>query len=367
MNDICYYLKNTQCIPIMAALHHYLPDKVVASRPQIAEEFLRVEPTPNIATLNFLTRRYFDLAPISKTLQAIIHAKIVIFGVTNPKLMSYCHGKKVMVFHGTFRYITDRCAKELALFDMVWVNSPRQARMIDHYAQGKTPYQLIGYLPFLEFSEKTPETIRIIQQKLNLSANKITAVYLPARRNVGSWCNDAIQLATEVPDDIQLIMRPHPNQLSQTKGHEQVILTQLEKIIQQRPNIHLDKGLYPYNDLLCIADVVISDATSPAEESLYYDAAQLFTRSNSAKELEKQCQQGGMPQPEIHELLKLYDCGIDLSRESFANWGDAIYETLKRKDQFAYNRHEYFKRAFGEFSKADIIQRLQQAVMELKA
>jgi hypothetical protein len=28
---------------------------------------------------------------------------------------------------------------------------------------------------------------------------------------------------------------------------------------------------------------VISDATSPAEESLYYDAAQLFTRANPAE------------------------------------------------------------------------------------
>ncbi len=257
-----------------------------------------------------------------------------------------------MAFHGTFRYITGKHAKQLLLFDTVWVNSPRQVRMLDFYPVSKKyNKKLIGYLPFLKFHDKTDSTCALIKRNLNLHPTAPTIVYLPARQRVGSWTEEVLNMAKEVPDDMQLILRPHPSQFLRLKGNKLGTLEALKKIVAAKENVHLDLGVYAYNDLLCIADVVISDATSPAEESLYYDAAQIFTRAYSSQRLFLECKRDGMPEPEIMELLNLYDCGIDLNRQSFKNWGDTIIAALNQKDDYAANRRNYFTRAFGDSQK----------------
>lgn len=360
---ICYYLKNSQCIPVMSALHSIIPGCVIANKAPVAAQFIKNNPGTPVPYLNFLSRRFFGLRKWDQNLKNIINAERIVMGVTQRSLLQQCLGQKIMVFHGTFRYITAASAQKLSYFDMTWVNSPRQARMLDYYHNEKIAYQLIGYLPFLDFPDKTPASQTLIRKKLNLHPNHPVVVYLPARRLVGSWCKEALNLASQVTDDIELILRPHPNQLSQANAEEQAILESLKRILQKRNNIYLDTGLYAYNDLLCVADLVISDATSPAEESLYYDVPQLFTQANSARTLEQECLQGGMPEPEIKELLKLYDCGIDLSRQSFNHWGDAITAAITQKDKFAANRRDYFVKAFGDFSKTEIVKRLKDAVL----
>lgn len=365
---IAYYVRNRQCIPVISALNQYLPGLVVTGKPYVTRYFLKETPVAPIAiySLNPLTRLFPSLKICFKPLSILTQADVVITGTTDIPLIRRCFGKKIMVFHGTYRCIMTKQARELMLFDEVWVNSPRQARMLaHHWKDEKKACVLIGYLPFLNFKDKTPENCASIKKTLGIDSTRPVVVYLPARRGVGSWCAQALNIARQMPEDMQLIMRPHPTQISRMKGNESALLNELKQLIATGRSILLDVGDYPYNDLLCIADLVISDATSPAEESLYYDAAQLFTDSNSAQVVYKECMQGGMLESELQEVLKLYDCGVDLNRQSFSNWGEAIRTALAKKDDFAANRRAYFTHAFGTLTKADTIARLKETVSKL--
>lgn len=360
---ICFYIKNRQCIPNMSVLNQHVPATIVARNPDVDREFRKSSPLAEVIQLDRQSRHFDDVHAPGRELEILMRAEVVVMGVADERVIQHCHGKKVMVFHGTFRYITAECADKLDGFDAVWLSSPRQERMILHHRkQARFQPVLIGYLPFLEFKDKTAETQRAIKEKLGVHGARPIAIYLPARRNFGSWCGEALAMARQVPDGIELILRPHPNQLTHPTNEEISLLHELEQIGSRRENIHLDHGDYPYSELLCIADLVISDATSPAEESLYYDAAQLFTRSNPAEALRRVCGEGGMPEPEIEMLLKLYDCGIDTDRRQFDHWGRAIETALAEKDRFAAARRDYFANAFGDFSNAVIVSRLKDAV-----
>ncbi|MFN3234459.1 MAG: CDP-glycerol glycerophosphotransferase family protein [Gammaproteobacteria bacterium] len=339
---IVYYIDNIQSLPISKPLVDESSGVIIVRSRRIYDLVKKQAPhTPIYIYSKWLGR--FSRA--NKELSCA-HA-IIINRSGSIKIVKRFHRPIVMLFHGTFRDIGTRNIDSLAGTSLVLVNGPRQAKSFERF-RDRLPLRCeqIGYIPFDKFITKTPQTSEEIKRKLGLNPQQKTVVYLPARKKVGSWSEHALKIANDIGDNINLIMRPHPNQLT-----EKTLVKELQSLFKKRKNHLLDIGDYHYNELLCIADVLISDATSPAEESLYYDTPQIFTESFTREEWRQTYEEDGLHPEDIKKLLMIYDTGISYLKNHYKDWGVCVKDALEKKNNFYKQRQNYFDYAFGDIKK----------------
>lgn len=295
------------------------------------------------------------------------HADVIFSCATYGKYLPQFAARKYMVFHGTFGTMPEWAMQGWADFDHLFLNGPRMERHLLRYNDKyQLKYSTVGHIPFALYPDKTPESRIQILQKLNLNTQKKTVVYTPSKAVIGSWLHCAEAIARETPPDYNLILRPHPNQANSRKRADVASFESIKKLTQQRPNCLIDLSICSLPELESIADLMITDANSPAEESLFYDCPQLFADANrsSKSELRKYLFNDGVHQDDIEPFLELFDCGPARYADGFNNWAEAIDFAVERQSEYAECRSRCFENIFGPKDR-DAAKRVAKKITEL--
>ena len=152
----------------------------------------------------------------------------------------------------------------------------------------------------------------LLKETLSLQKARATYLYAPTwddREGNGSLWKAFPLLASHLPEDCNLIVKIHPNTLSQ---HE----PQIERWIGQyanRPNIYFLTEWPPIYPLLNLCDAYIGDMSSIGYDFLYWNRPMFFFNHNNLNSF-------------------LYRCGIPFTPETVASIFDKKYNDLEFKD-----------------------------------
>lgn len=342
--EIAYYSPCLQGSLSMAVLQRLCGGTFVSNRSSTLKTFRSLY--PDVKTTK--RYRYCDWIGGHKVLQK---SDIIFSGATYGKYLPQFSAKKCLVFHGTYGSIPERVMEGWKDFDHLFLNGPRMERHLLRYNDKyNLKYSVSGHIPFALYPERTKENRLMILQKLGLNSDKKTVVYTPSRSTIGTWLHCAEDIANQTPDQYNLVLRPHPNQVHSGKSKDRASFKRVNRIVEQRQDSLIDLSICSLPELECVADLMISDANSPAEESLFYDCPQLFADANQSgrSTLREYMIQDQVNEEDVESFLELFDCGPSRYADGFENWAEAINYAVSRKDQFAAARSKTYKYIFGE-------------------
>jgi hypothetical protein len=315
------------------------------------------------------TRYCRSLPHLTQAHRILSNARIIVSGAGHSAILKHYKAKKAMLFHGTFRALSPKSISVLARFDHIFLIGPRMERMLLRWGE-KYPfsYSVSGYVPFVEFPEPTLDVRGDILLKLGLNPALPTIFYAPARRDCGSWLRCADGIAREIPRKYNLIIRPHPSQVFSQSRKERLFYKGICSILRDRENAIVDMASCSFPELLCIADLLISDATSPNEEFLFYSRPQIITETYPREKWRDQWLKEGLHPEDADGLMQLYSCGLSFSKGPFHHWGQAVEHCLENPDEYRGNRERYFHHAFGdrELSAAENVAEVLNQIIRLE-
>jgi len=289
------------------------------------------------------------IGPANPGHRCLKEAELVVTGASHESVLRHYEVKRAMIFHGTYRALGEDLLTELDAFCHVFLNGPRMENQLKRLGREFSfSYSVSGYIPFTDFPEPDHQTRISILEGIGLDAACRTVLYVPARRDCGSWLECAEAIASQLPVDVNLVMRPHPNQALHGDFEERRLYSKLRKMLAERGRGLVDLGRCSFPDLMCVADVLIGDGTSPNEEFLLYDRPHIITETYPRERWLKTYRETRMHEDDIEELLGLYDTGFSYAKGGFRNWADAIETALGEPDRHASLRRSYFAYAFGE-------------------
>jgi len=343
MSRIVFFSKMAQAVPSIGPVQRESGGMFVSNR----KETLRFFSTNYPALPKKLYRSW--LGPLNPGKKLLQNANIIVSGARHRKILGTCHAKRAMLFHGTYRYLTQEHLQELKAFDYVFLNGPRMEVQLKRLnASLDCEIRTCGYAPFVDFPDPTVENPKRILEKLNLDVNARLVFYAPARRDCGSWMECAEAIAAEVPSELNLVMRPHPNQALHGTSEERKLYSRLSARLDARGRAVIDLGTCSFPELMSAADLLIGDATSPNEEFMLFDRPQIITETHTREQWVQTYQQMGMHPDDIADLLGLYSCAFSFKRGGFRDWGHAIEHALAHADEHSRKRRDYFEYAFGK-------------------
>ncbi len=275
-------------------------------------------------------------------------ADVIVTGSPYGRVLRPFKAKKCMVFHGTYGFFTPEAIEKNAHFDLLCVTGPRMQSMINRHPDIKLNCVYTGYLPFAEYPDRDDLRREKKLLALGLDPAKKTILYTPSRKSIGSLSALADQLIKSTPKHFNLIIRPHPSQSLNARIGDSLDFFRLNKQCRSRGNACLDRAGHKLSDLLSIVDLIISDANSPAEESLFYDLPQLFieTALHSREKVYELGLEYGMHKDDLEGIMQLYSCG-----ESFFAGDDNLQNAIERafadEQRYSAARKKYFEWVFG--------------------
>ncbi len=329
----------------MAVLQRQCGGTFISNRKSTIQTFQNLY--PDVKTMR--RHRHFDWIGGHQMLKK---ADIIFSGATYGKYLPQFTAKKCMLFHGTYGSVSPSVVEGWTGFDHLFLIGPRMERQLHRFNDKyNLNYSVSGYIPFALYPEQTEENRLTILRKLGLNPDKKTVVYTPSKSTVGTWFHCAEDIAKETPAEYNLILRPHPNQAYSSKRKDKLSFKHISRLTKLRPDCSIDLSICSLPELECVADLIISDANSPAEESLFYDCAQLFADANRSsrtalREFLRTVDK--LHEEDIDENLKLFDCGPSRYADGFNNWAEAINDAIQNKDKYAQARSRCFKYIFGE-------------------
>jgi len=347
MKRIIYFSKMFQAVPHLAQVHQVLPGTFVSSRQSTLEAVKKLY--PQLATARY--RRL--LGSLSSGKKLLSKADVIVTGSPYKSFLQPYAARKCMVFHGTYMMLSKSALLSNAHYDLLCTIGPRMEQMIQRFAEEVTIKRTVntGFLPFCEFPEITKEEKGRILLELGLNPEKQTVVYLPSRRGVGSWEEVSEAIIETSPEHYNLVLRPHPSQSLTSRRADRLSFKRVMRLTQKRPDTLLDLTSKPLPLLLCVADLVVSDANSPAEESLFYDVPQLFIETSKLSRtlMEKQAKQEGMHPQDAEQLLSLYDCGLRYTiTKSSPSFDLVLDKAIIEQSGYCSQRQNYFSWVFGQ-------------------
>lgn len=345
--SVVFFSKKAAAIPSMAPVIERLDSVFISNRAPTLESFQRAY--PDLAAV-----RYRRLAgPLSRARRLLRRANVIVSGSRHGNILDRYRGQKVMLFHGTFRYLARAQIKALAGFDHVLFNGPRMEAMYQRYADSyPVSYSVPGYTPFSDFPNGSDEPRRRTLLALGLDPERRTILYTPARAGVGSWITCAEALARQLPKQYNLIMRPHPSQTVNGNEAEEQLFRTVRLLLHEHGNATHKSDGCTFPDLLGAADMLVSDGTSPTEEFLLYQRPQIIIETYARQRWAHDWRRDGLHDDDIEALLKLYDTGPCFPRGQCPHWGDAAEQLFDEQENYREQQQEYFRWAFGEEPRA---------------
>lgn len=345
MSRIVYFSKMFQAVPHLAQVAELLPGTFVSNRRSTLSAARKLYPRLEQARYS---RWLGWLAAGNRSLSS---ADVIVTGSPYRSFLQPYAAKKCTVFHGTYMLLSKEALLSNAHFDLLCVIGPRMQQMIDRFAdEVKVNTVATGFLPFCEFPEQSPAQRESVLLGLGLAPGKQTILYTPSRRGIGSWDLLAEDLVQKIPAHFNLVLRPHPSQALTARARDRDSFRRVAALAAKRPHTLLDLTSQPLSVLLSVADLVISDANSPAEESLFYDVPQLLieTPQLSRDVMARMGRDESMHPDDMAQLLTIYECGTSVFvRETGIDLSAAIEAALLERDGRAQRRQEYFSWVFG--------------------
>lgn len=345
MSNIVYFSKMFQAVPHLAQVASQLSGTFVSSRSSTLQAARNFYPA-------LTTARYSRwLGPFSQGDRLLKKADVIVTGSPYRSFLQPYSAKKCTVFHGTYMLLSKQALLANSHFDLLCVTGPRMQQMIQRFApEIELNTVTTGFLPFCEFPDATPEQRQQTLNMLKLDPALKTIVYTPSRRGIGSWDLVAEQLVKTTPASFNLVLRPHPSQSLTSRRADRASFRRVTHLASARPNTLVDLTSHALPSLQSVADLLISDANSPAEESLYYDVPQLFieTPAFGADVLQKIAQKEEMHEEDSARLLTLYECGQRQYVDSPIDFAESIALAINEGPSYAERRATYFSWVFGE-------------------
>lgn len=356
---IVYYSRMFQSVQALAQVYAKTGGVFVSPRTSTLATVRRLY--PQIECRRFSKRLPFLFSGNA----AMQEADVIVTGSPYGRFLSPFRAKKCMVFHGTYMFFTREAIEKNAHFDLLCVTGPRMQSMINRHPSLRLNCMNTGYLPFAEYPERTDEHRRRLLAELGLDLKKKTILYTPSRKSIGSWSMLAERLVRETPEDYNLILRPHPSQSLTARFEDRISFFKLKRLCRSRGNARLDRVGHKLSELLSITDLVVSDANSPAEESLFYDLPQLMIESplHSPDSLSKSGRECGIHVDDLAKLMELYDCGVNFHVKD-RGLSAAIEKAIEEAPLYADARKRYFEWVFGSRDR-NAPERVAQAIRSL--
>ncbi|MCM8527749.1 MAG: CDP-glycerol glycerophosphotransferase family protein, partial [Lentisphaeraceae bacterium] len=343
-SDLVFFTKSYQSVPPLAQIQRLAGGNFVCGRKNTSQLF---EQHYNDLPLV----RYSKINPWSKGVKCLRNAKIIVTGSPYRSILSEFKAKKYMAFHGTYMMLSRDAATKNSHFDHLFVTGPRMKQMLGRYQdEFNFSFSETGFLPFSEFPEKTAMNKMLLMKKFNLDEEKKNIIYCASRKRTGSWHFEAENILNDLSEHYNIILRPHPAQAMNGDKEDRQLFKKLQKESKNRRGVILDIMKYRLPDLLSIADLVISDSNSPAEESLFYDVPQLLVEGPNMNRdvIVKMAKEEHMHPDDTEGLLNMYKCALSYNYDGFKNWKDAVEESFKKAEDFKPARQKYFDWVFGQ-------------------
>jgi CDP-glycerol glycerophosphotransferase (TagB/SpsB family) len=344
-SGVVYFSKMFQAVPHLAQVAAELPGIFVSSRRTTLKAANSLYPQLKTARHS----RY--LGQFSEGNRVLKKADVIVTGSPYGSFLApYTRAKKCTVFHGTYMMLSRDALLKNSHFDLLCVIGPRMQGMIERFAPEVALNAVAtGFLPFCEYPERSESYRNVFMSRLNLDPGNRTIVYTPSRRGIGSWERVAEQLVRTAPLHFNLILRPHPSQSLTSRSRDRASFKRIQTLILQRKNAILDLTSLSLPTVMAVADLVVSDANSPAEESLFYDLPQYFieTPEYSRGYVAKLGQLENMHPEDLERLLGLYDCGVSEFVENHCDFSNSLDKAIDESAGYAEQRQAYFSWVFG--------------------
>ncbi|MEA3465314.1 MAG: CDP-glycerol glycerophosphotransferase family protein [Thermodesulfobacteriota bacterium] len=345
MGNVVYFSKMFQAVPHLAQIHTVLPGMFVSNRRSTLKATAKLYPDMPQARYSRL------LSSLASGNRRLTGAEVIVTGSPYKSFLQHYSAKKCTVFHGTYMMLSKQALLSNAHYDLLCVIGPRMQQMIDRFASTTTLKTVVntGFLPFCEFPQQSEELRQSALLSMGLDPTKKTILYAPSRRGVGSWDQVAENLIKTTPLDYNLILRPHPNQALTSRSADRTSFRRVQTIAKHHPHSLLDLTSKPLSLLLSITDLIISDANSPAEESMFYDVPQLFieTPGYSRDMMRQQATREEMHPDDTEQLLSLYDCGPCYHTKNSIDFSSVLNRAILDAPNYAPQRQRYFSWVFG--------------------
>lgn len=360
MNQVVYFSKMFQAVPHLAQVAKVLPGIFVTTRRStdrvVAQHYPALPRTRAPRLLGRFSKGH-------KTLEA---ASVIVTGSPYRNVLGSFPAPKCMVFHGTYMMLSREALISNLHQDLLCIIGPRMKSMIERHRDLEVPPMVeTGFLPFCEFPERTPAQRAETLTALGLDPDRQTVVYTPSRRGVGSWEYVAESLIATAPGHFNLILRPHPSQGITPRRVDREHFRRAEVQASKRGRTRIDRNGVPLSTVLSVADLLVSDANSPTEESLFYDVPQLMIENPrySRDHIVEVGRREEMHPEDLEQLLTLFDCGPTLYVCEPLDFSQSLEVALQDASRYAPARAAYFKWVFGDSDQSANV-RVAQAIRQ---
>lgn len=349
MSQVVYFSRMFQAVPHLAQVASQLPGTFVTTRSSTLKASRHLYPAMDSA------RFVRWLGPFSQGARLLKNADVIVTGSPYRSFLKNYGAKKCTVFHGTYMMLSKHALLANAHFDLLCVTGPRMQQMIQRFAPEISLNTVTtGFLPFCEFPDASLEQRQQTLSQLKLDPDLKTVLFTPSRRGEGSWDLVAEQLVKTAPARFNLVLRPHPSQSLTPRRADRASFRRVIQLAAARPNTLVDLTSHPLSSLLSVADLLISDANSPSEESLFYDVPHLFIETDlfNADVLRAMAKKEAMHEDDTAQLLTLFECGLRQYVDGPMDYADLIERAIQESTHYAKQRASYFSWVFGERDKS---------------
>ncbi len=341
---IAYLTKQFQAVPALMAIYREVGGHFVTTRSNTLKAIKQNNPQASVI-------KYTEkLGRFSSGYKVLDKAEVILTGGPYRNILSQFGARKYMIFTGTTPALTALDIRENhAHFDKLCAIGPRMLRTIEKSGVDVEIMQT-GYFPFLDFPEEDNEKRKVLLESVRLDGNKKNVVYLPRGKPNGSFDLMMPNFLQAMPDaDFNFIVRPHPSQSVKLHLRDRLLFMSMQNQIMQHKNVFLDLNYFRLSDLLSMADLVITDGNSPAEESLFYDTPQILVETDrlSRKSISNTMQKNAASAEDIELALRIYDNGPIITPNDQA-LGSLIERAITDAPQYAAARSANFEFVFGD-------------------
>jgi len=362
---IIYFSTQFQAIPGLVAIKKRAHGHLVTTRLSTLRAINSFDPKLSKDTYLYVKK----LGQFSKGYKKLKAARKLITGAAYKSTLSEFVAEKSLIFTGTYATLSSGgIEKTYSHFDEICTIGPRMTNLFRHTKLNDRVIET-GYFPFLDFPTKTNDYKVQISQFLDLDPNKKILVYFPTGEPFGSLeILLPIFLKYIPPSEFNLIIRPHPSQSIKKSLRNLISYFMMSSNINKFRNIKIDLNNFKSSHLLSIADLIISDGNSIAEEALYYDTPQLILQTHrmSKDMLWHNLELKNSSNDEIDKSLLFYNNGYNLNLikenpEKLIN----VIERCISDDLFSTNRKYNYEMIFtnkNHFSQLNYISELNHVI-----